>query len=71
MTPQEFQAALDRLGMTARSFARISGRNPSTVANWTRQGTPIPEDVAKWLKRRMRDLERDPPPGAPKAEAEE
>lgn len=66
MTPAEFAAALDRLGMSARGYATMTGRPPSTVANWTRRDTvkAIPAADAAWIKRRLRDIDRDPPPNA-------
>lgn len=69
MTPQEFTAALDRLGISATRYAIMTGRPPSTVSNWTRRDTvkAIPPDDAAWIKRRLRDLERDPPPQARKS----
>lgn len=54
MTPDEFRAALEALGMTAASYARVSGRSESQVKNWTRKNgkatTPIPREVADWLR---------------------
>jgi len=63
MTPTEFHAALEALGLTARAYARLSGRPVSTVQNWTRANSVrIPAAVAAWLARRLADLERDPAP---------
>ena len=63
MTAAEFRAALKALGLTSSSYARLSGRPRTTVANWTsKAGTPVPASVAEWLKRRLRDLARDPAP---------
>lgn len=63
MTPAAFRAALEALGLTARAYARLSGRPVSTVQNWTRARTVrIPEPVAEWLARRLADLARDPAP---------
>jgi len=63
VTPAEFRAALKALGLTSSSYARLSGRPRTTVANWTsKAGTPVPKDVAAWLARRLADLERDPAP---------
>lgn len=63
MTPAEFRAALEALGLTARAYARLSGRPVSTVQNWTRANSVrIPDKVAAWLARRLADLARDPAP---------
>lgn len=63
MTPTEFRAALEALGLTARAYARLSSRPVSTVQNWTRaNGVRIPASVAEWLKRRLADLGKDPAP---------
>lgn len=63
MTPTEFRAALEALGLTARAYARLSCRPVSTVQNWTRSASVrIPDKVAAWLARRLADLERDPAP---------
>lgn len=65
MTPDDFKTASAALGMTAGSYARVSGRNVNTVQNWIRpppNGTRIPDRVAEWLKRRLADLARDPAP---------
>jgi DNA-binding transcriptional regulator YiaG len=63
MTPVEFKAALEALGLTARAYARLSGRPVSTVHNWTRaESVRIPDRVAEWLKRRLAALEKDPAP---------
>lgn len=63
MTPTEFRAALDALGMSARSLARLLGRPPNTVIAWgdTKRGGP-PDDAAAWLGRRLDALRDDPPP---------
>lgn len=63
MTPTEFRDTLETLGLTASSYARLSGRPRTTVANWTNKpGVRVPEKVAEWLRRRLRDLARDPAP---------
>ena len=63
MTPADFRAALDALGLTARAYARLSGRPESTVQNWTKaRAVKIPQPVAEWLQRRLADLARDPAP---------
>jgi DNA-binding transcriptional regulator YiaG len=63
MTPDQFRDALKTLGLSAREYARLSGRPVSTVQNWTRANSVrIPDKVAAWLARRLADLARDPAP---------
>jgi hypothetical protein len=65
MTPTAYRAALSALGMSASSFAAMLGRPRNTVIAWgdPKRGGP-PDDVAKWLERRLAALRRDPPPTA-------
>ena len=65
MTPADFRAALDVLGISADWLARQCGRANGTGragANG-RQAVPLP--VAAWVKRRARDMRADPPPVLP------
>jgi len=63
MTPAEFRAALKALGMTSGAYARLSNRPLRTVYNWTdKQQTPVPQAVAEWLRRRVEQQQKDPPP---------
>ena len=66
MTPTSYLATLARLGWTPAGLARQIGRSGNTVANWTRPGYRVPDDVAAWLERRLAAHERwmrdDPPP---------
>lgn len=63
MTPTDYRAALDALGMSASSFAAVLNRPRNTVIAWgdPRRGGP-PDDVAAWLARRLDALRDDPPP---------
>lgn len=63
MTPTDFRAALDALGMSASSLAPLVGRPRNTVIAWGdfKRGGP-PDDVAAWLERRLAALKVDPPP---------
>jgi len=63
MTAAAFRAALDALGMSASSYAAMSGRPRSTVVAWgdPKRGGP-PEPDAAWLSRRIAALTADPPP---------
>lgn len=63
MTPTAYRAALSALGMSASSFAAMLARPRNTVIAWgdPKRGGP-PDDVAKWLERRLVALRRDPPP---------
>lgn len=44
LTPEEFNAELDRQGMTVPSFARIFGANLKTVEKWASAG-----DIPPWV----------------------
>lgn len=63
MTPTAYCAALASLGMSASSLAGLLGRPRNTVIAWgdPKRGGP-PDDVAKWLGRRLVAMRRDPPP---------
>jgi hypothetical protein len=63
MTPTEFRAALSTLGMSASSYAEMTGRPRNTVISWgdPKRGGP-PEADAAWLERRLAALKADPPP---------
>lgn len=65
MTPEDFRAALDTLGVSADWVARQCNRAGTTGRAWGagRQAVPLP--VAAWLKRRVRDMRADPPPALP------
>lgn len=46
MTPTDFTAALDHLGLRQAAFARIAGVHATTVSRWATGGLPIPGWVA-------------------------
>src|SRR4030081_3222992 len=56
LTAEEFNAELDRQGMTIPSFARIFGVNLKTAEKWAREG-----DIPPWVPIAMTLLS---PPGA-------
>jgi hypothetical protein len=63
MTPTAFRLALAALGMSASSYAAMTGRPRNTVIAWTddRRGGP-PQPDAEWIARRLAALRSDPPP---------
>lgn len=63
MTPTAFRAALSTLGMSASSLAVLLGRPRNTVIAWgdPKRGGP-PDDVARWLGRRLAVMKKHPPP---------
>lgn len=65
MTPAEFLAALGTLRWSLRGLADALGRPPSTIDQWKRGATRIPDDVAAWLRSAATWLERHPPPRRP------
>lgn len=51
MTPEEFRAALRRLGWKQADFCRRAGLAENTVSNWQRR-----EDVPAWAAEYLRAL---------------
>lgn len=49
MTPEQFDAGLDELGMTAADFCRRTGLVPNTAWRWRKGLTPIPGWVPEYL----------------------
>jgi|tagenome__1003787_1003787.scaffolds.fasta_scaffold17923435_1 hypothetical protein len=45
MTGQEFSAALDRIGLSMRQFARLSGAREDRVQAWLENREDIPHHV--------------------------
>lgn len=62
MTPADFRAALDTLGVSAAWVARNCGRAEQTGRAWAMGRQAVPLAVAAWIKRRARDMRADPPP---------
>ena len=62
MTRPDLIATLATLGWTVRGLARLLGRSEETVGSWGKPGRAVPQDVAKWLDRRVASLKADPPP---------
>ena len=53
MTPEEFRAARERLGLSAHGLARKLGVHPRTVFRWQDGTQPIPGPVAAALRAYM------------------
>ena len=49
MTPEQFDVALDELGMTAADFCRRTGLVANTAWRWRKALTPIPGWVPEYL----------------------
>lgn len=49
MTPEQFDAALDELGMTAADFCRRTALVPNTAWRWRKGLTPIPGWAPEYL----------------------
>lgn len=65
MTPAELDAALERIGWTAKHLARITGYPYHTVNNWRRGGVTIPLRVSGWLTQCLEWRDAMPHPPAP------
>jgi len=50
MTPKQFQAAIDRLGLSQVGAARLVGADPRTSRRWVAGDRSIPEPVAIILR---------------------
>jgi plasmid maintenance system antidote protein VapI len=65
VTSPTLLSTLSELGWSLRHLARVLGRPPGTVMNWTRDRYTVPADVSAWLARRLeahRQAMRDDPP---------
>jgi predicted transcriptional regulator len=64
MTPEEFRALIDVMGITVAEAAEELLRPPSTLYRWLRGKAPIPEVVARVVRRWPEKLDyvllRDP-----------
>ncbi|MEO3692427.1 hypothetical protein [Roseateles paludis] len=49
MTPEQFDTALEELGIKAADFCRRTGLVPNTVWRWRKAITPIPDWVPEYL----------------------
>lgn len=58
MTPTEFRAALDALGIALAPFARLTGRTHAAARRWADGSAAVPVPLADWLRRHA----ADPPP---------
>jgi DNA-binding transcriptional regulator YiaG len=56
MTPAEFRAALDRIGLTQAGAARLLGVDPRTARKWACGERDLPEPA----RRLLLACERDP-----------
>lgn len=50
MTPKQFQAAIDRLGLSQVGAARLFGADPRTARRWALGERSVPEPVAVLLR---------------------
>lgn len=50
MTPNQFRAALDRIGLTQVGAAKLFGADPRTARRWALGEGDIPETVAILLR---------------------
>lgn len=50
MTPTQFRAALDRLGLSQAGFARALGEHERTIRRWSAGDTRVPNAVAILLR---------------------
>jgi DNA-binding transcriptional regulator YiaG len=60
MTPTDFRAALDRLGLSQQAVARLWGLNPRTVRRWLAGD----QDIPGWVRYALAGIGRN---GKPKA----
>jgi len=65
MTPAEFTAALDVLGWSRRHLVELLGCDTTLANRWASGRARVPTKIAQWLTRRVKDLQRDPPPEGP------
>ena len=62
MTPDEFRAALHRIGWTGRELGRRLGhKSPAYVSRMALGLSPVPPDLAAWLARMAALVEGNPP----------
>lgn len=50
MTPKQFQAAIDRLGLSQVGAAKLVGADPRTARRWASGERSVPEPVAILLR---------------------
>lgn len=50
MTPTQFQAAIDRLGLSQVAAAKLVKANPRTARKWASGASGVPECVAILLR---------------------
>lgn len=62
MTPAELHRALEILGWSARQLALRTGRPGQRGHDWMSERFRVPPDVADWLKKMARHIEKNPPP---------
>lgn len=62
MTPTELNAALETLGWGRYELARRRGCSEGLVRLWSGGKRPVPPDLAQWLRRAVRWLDRHPVP---------
>lgn len=59
MTGQQAIAILDRIGLTQRQFALLTGQHPNTISRWAGGTPPSPANATllRLLERRPEDVE--------------
>lgn len=62
MTPARLAECITTLDWTQRGLARRLGRGEQTIRQWLAGTVRIPSDVAAWLEKVARFVERNPPP---------
>jgi hypothetical protein len=62
MTPEEFTAALTRLGWSQRYLAQLLSCDTNLPTRWARGVAPIPAAISKWLRQTVLCVERHPVP---------
>lgn len=62
MTPEEFVAALQRIGWSQRQLVALLECDTNLATRWSRGTAAIPPSIAHWLQRVAACHERNPVP---------
>lgn len=62
MTPSRLLSCLTTMQWSTLRLAKITGWSEGAVRQWAAGTVRIPRDVAAWLERVARFVERNPPP---------
>lgn len=65
MTPEELEARLKIIGISAEALALRAGRARSAGARWRTEDATIPEAIAAWVTRISDVIAADPVPILP------